>query len=149
MCRMKEDCPGSNNIDVVFMHFYNGTAGDLYCPTCWRMNQEIVKEMIQNGDPVEPLRGVCMPVYKGPLGWQGNGHMCCTSRDDCIGWPGDQLIRHVVSGEPGDLYCRTCFDSFVQSGKYGNLEAVVYDLSYVNRELRRHDQRERNLNSSA
>ena len=54
-----------------------------------------------------------------------------------------------MGGEPQDVYCRTCFDDFVLSGKYGNLEAVVYDLSYINRELRRLDQREQNLNSIA
>lgn len=41
------------------------------------------------------------------------GHPLCTSEDDCIGVPEDCLVRHLLNGQPGDVYCESCWESFV------------------------------------
>ena len=40
------------------------------------------------------------------------GQPKCTSVEDCIGTPTDQLVQHVLDGQPADLYCQTCWESF-------------------------------------
>ena len=42
------------------------------------------------------------------------GHPRCTMEEDCQGSPSDILIRHLLNGAEGDIYCRTCWDRFVE-----------------------------------
>mmetsp|Transcript_51929 Transcript_51929/g.121542 ORF Transcript_51929/g.121542 Transcript_51929/m.121542 type:complete len:389 (-) Transcript_51929:216-1382(-) len=46
------------------------------------------------------------------------GHPECTSVEDCIGKPEDRLVQHVLddadAGEGGDVYCASCWASFLQ-----------------------------------
>ena len=37
----------------------------------------------------------------------------CTSQEDCQGSMQDILIRHIRDGKPGDVSCKTCWDSFL------------------------------------
>jgi hypothetical protein len=43
-----------------------------------------------------------------------SGHPKCTSAEDCLGTPQDQLVRHILNGTPADVYCITCWESFLQ-----------------------------------
>lgn len=47
---------------------------------------------------------------------QGNPdkHPRCTSEEDCLGSSADQLVRHNLNGQPADVYCITCWESFLQ-----------------------------------
>lgn len=47
---------------------------------------------------------------------QGNPdkHPRCTSEDDCLGSSADQLVRHNLNGQAADVYCITCWESFLQ-----------------------------------
>jgi len=38
----------------------------------------------------------------------------CTSDEDCLGSSSDQLVRHNLNGQPADVYCITCWESFLQ-----------------------------------
>lgn len=42
------------------------------------------------------------------------GHSQCTSQEDCQGTEEDVLIRHILNGKAGDLYCATCWNSFLE-----------------------------------
>eukprot|EP00490_Sorites_sp_Unknown_P000989 CAMPEP_0114688214 /NCGR_PEP_ID=MMETSP0191-20121206/63245_1 /TAXON_ID=126664 /ORGANISM="Sorites sp." /LENGTH=301 /DNA_ID=CAMNT_0001975455 /DNA_START=275 /DNA_END=1180 /DNA_ORIENTATION=+ len=42
-----------------------------------------------------------------------NGHPECTSAGDCLGAPSDGLVRHMIEGEDGDVYCEACWHSFM------------------------------------
>jgi len=55
--------------------------------------------------------GELSPPPAGPSG--EGGHNECTSQEDCIGTPYDRLVRHWLNGSAGDLYCETCWESFV------------------------------------
>lgn len=59
------------------------------------------------------------------------GHPGCTSQDDCIGSPQERLVRHVMAGEAsqgaGDIYCETCWRSFLERTADGELEGVWED----------------------
>jgi len=46
------------------------------------------------------------------------GHPMCTSQEDCQGSAEDILIRHILNGKNGDLYCRTCWESFLQQNPH-------------------------------
>jgi hypothetical protein len=48
----------------------------------------------------------------GGDGAKGPGHPRCTSEEDCIGAPEDQLVQHIFNGKPGDIYCVVCWESF-------------------------------------
>mmetsp|Transcript_38798 Transcript_38798/g.88192 ORF Transcript_38798/g.88192 Transcript_38798/m.88192 type:complete len:135 (-) Transcript_38798:143-547(-) len=55
----------------------------------------------------------------------GEHHPDCTSVEDCLGQPGDRLVRHMISDGQGDIYCETCWASFLQSNP--QLEGVWED----------------------
>ena len=41
----------------------------------------------------------------------------CTSGEECIGTPTDDLYRHIdrtAEGEEGGIYCAKCWDTFIQ-----------------------------------
>lgn len=40
------------------------------------------------------------------------GHPECTSAEDCIGDPDERLVRHILEGREGDVYCESCWESF-------------------------------------
>ena len=46
------------------------------------------------------------------------GHPECTSQEDCRGSAADEIIRHILDGKPRDIYCRTCWDSFLTQNPY-------------------------------
>jgi len=54
-----------------------------------------------------------------------NGHPRCTSAEDCIGTRYDQLFRHLLDGQPADLYCQSCLESFLEQNP--ELESVPED----------------------
>eukprot|EP00747_Dinoflagellata_sp_TGD_P018947 gnl/TRDRNA2_/TRDRNA2_126840_c1_seq1.p1 gnl/TRDRNA2_/TRDRNA2_126840_c1~~gnl/TRDRNA2_/TRDRNA2_126840_c1_seq1.p1 ORF type:complete len:421 (-),score=66.67 gnl/TRDRNA2_/TRDRNA2_126840_c1_seq1:60-1322(-) len=54
-----------------------------------------------------------------------DGHPQCTSSEDCIGSPSERLVRHVLEGDPGDLYCEVCWKSFL--GQNSVLEGIWDD----------------------
>merc|ERR1712137_322431 len=41
-------------------------------------------------------------------------HPECTSGEDCIGSSSDKLVRHILEGDMGDLYCESCWQSFLE-----------------------------------
>eukprot|EP00913_Durusdinium_trenchii_P007681 g7217.t1 len=41
---------------------------------------------------------------------EDNGHPECTSANDCLGTPADGLVRHMIEGEDGDVYCEAWTD---------------------------------------
>lgn len=47
-------------------------------------------------------------------GNQHDRHPACTSAEDCIGTRYDGLLRHLLDGEPGDVYCQSCWESFLE-----------------------------------
>ena len=40
-------------------------------------------------------------------------HPECTSEEDCVGKPSDNLVRHMLEGDAGDVYCQSCWESFL------------------------------------
>lgn len=40
-------------------------------------------------------------------------HAECTSEQDCVGFATDSLVRHMLDGDPGDIYCQSCWAQFV------------------------------------
>ena len=60
----------------------------------------------------------CLEEEEGDMG----GHPECTSQEDCQGSVEDVLIRHILNGKPGDIYCKTCWESFLQQNPH--LEGV-------------------------
>jgi len=59
------------------------------------------------------------------LGVETDKHPSCTSAEDCIGTRYDQLFRHLLDGNPGDLYCQSCWESFLEQNP--SLESVPED----------------------
>mmetsp|Transcript_39418 Transcript_39418/g.122256 ORF Transcript_39418/g.122256 Transcript_39418/m.122256 type:complete len:440 (+) Transcript_39418:3-1322(+) len=53
------------------------------------------------------------------------GHPDCTSEEDCIGLASNSLVRHILEGNRGDIYCQTCWESFLQQNH--SLEGVWED----------------------
>jgi hypothetical protein len=43
------------------------------------------------------------------------GHPECTSADGCIGNPTLKLVRHIIDGHRGDVYCALCWDTFIEN----------------------------------
>eukprot|EP00437_Effrenium_voratum_P019158 CAMPEP_0181459468 /NCGR_PEP_ID=MMETSP1110-20121109/32841_1 /TAXON_ID=174948 /ORGANISM="Symbiodinium sp., Strain CCMP421" /LENGTH=423 /DNA_ID=CAMNT_0023583989 /DNA_START=37 /DNA_END=1308 /DNA_ORIENTATION=- len=41
------------------------------------------------------------------------GHPECTSDGDCLGNPESSLVRHIIEGDDGDVYCEVCWASFL------------------------------------
>mmetsp|Transcript_26009 Transcript_26009/g.72660 ORF Transcript_26009/g.72660 Transcript_26009/m.72660 type:complete len:462 (-) Transcript_26009:88-1473(-) len=58
-------------------------------------------------------------------GGRGRGHPDCTSQEDCIGKPKNKLVRHLLAGEEGDIYCEPCWCTFVRRNP--TLEGVFVD----------------------
>jgi len=54
-----------------------------------------------------------------------SGHPDCTSAEDCIGRPDDRLVRHILDGMDGDIYCETCWGSFLEQNPH--LEGIWED----------------------
>ena len=48
------------------------------------------------------------------------GHPGCVAQEDCQGSVEDVLIRYMPKGKPGDMYCKTCWGSFLS--RYPRLE---------------------------
>merc|ERR1711941_121655 len=46
------------------------------------------------------------------------GHPDCTSAEDCMGSPTDRLVRHILDGADGDLYCEICWESFKETNPH-------------------------------
>lgn len=46
------------------------------------------------------------------------GHPRCTSQEDCQGTEDDTLVRHLLNGKPGDIYCKTCWTSFLEQNPH-------------------------------
>lgn len=63
---------------------------------------------------------------EGNGGAEGGGHPLCTSDEDCIGSPDLKLVQHILKGNPGDMYCQKCWDSF--SARNASLQGVEVDL---------------------
>jgi len=49
-------------------------------------------------------------------------HPECTSAEDCIGASSDKLVRHIIDDDMGDLYCESCWQSFLEQNP--SLESV-------------------------
>eukprot|EP00931_Biecheleriopsis_adriatica_P039661 TRINITY_DN2266_c0_g1_i1.p1 TRINITY_DN2266_c0_g1~~TRINITY_DN2266_c0_g1_i1.p1 ORF type:complete len:417 (-),score=110.36 TRINITY_DN2266_c0_g1_i1:89-1339(-) len=71
---------------------------------------------------------------KDEIGESEGGHPECTSEEDCIGKPSDNLVRHMLEGDAGDVYCQTCWESFLSqnanlSGMWedGDLAGQIYE----------------------
>jgi len=45
---------------------------------------------------------------------EGEVHPECTSQEDCCGSPADRLVRHRLDGDEGDVYCQSCWESFLE-----------------------------------
>ena len=50
---------------------------------------------------------------------------CTTPLEDCIGCPSDRLVRHLLDGVAGDVYCVLCWENFLEWGHV--LEGVYED----------------------
>jgi len=46
-----------------------------------------------------------------------DGHPDCSQAEDCCGVPSDRLVRHVMEGVPCDIYCHSCWSSFLKGGR--------------------------------
>eukprot|EP00928_Gymnodinium_smaydae_P062138 TRINITY_DN46067_c0_g1_i1.p1 TRINITY_DN46067_c0_g1~~TRINITY_DN46067_c0_g1_i1.p1 ORF type:complete len:396 (+),score=118.98 TRINITY_DN46067_c0_g1_i1:87-1274(+) len=46
---------------------------------------------------------------------EAEGHPECTSAEDCIGSLDAKLVRHLLNGGRGDVYCSVCWESFLLS----------------------------------
>jgi len=68
---------------------------------------------------------------EGPAGEDAEaaGHPECTSEADCIGSPTDNLVRHMLGGDAGDVYCQTCWESFLFQNK--TLEGIWEDGEFA------------------
>jgi len=62
---------------------------------------------------------------KGKKAARTTGHPECTSNEDCIGNPAELKVRHLLDGEPADLYCEACWNSFIETTP--SLEGVYED----------------------
>lgn len=61
---------------------------------------------------------------------EGGGHPDCTSVEDCIGSRRDNLVRHMLADEQGDMYCETCWESFLDQNPH--LEGIWEDGEFAN-----------------
>jgi len=53
-------------------------------------------------------------------------HPDCTSAEDCVGYRGQHLIRHMVDrAQQGDIYCEECWRNFLEINR--NLQGVWQD----------------------
>jgi len=59
----------------------------------------------------------------------GGGHPMCTSVEDCIGSISDPLVQHMLGSEEGDVYCQTCWESFLK--KNPTLRGVFYERPHI------------------
>ena len=71
-----------------------------------------VKKTTENKDEVDDFLSE-MVADSDP-----EGHPECTSQEDCRGIAADETIRHILDGKSGDIYCRTCWDSFLAQNPY-------------------------------
>mmetsp|Transcript_39947 Transcript_39947/g.114885 ORF Transcript_39947/g.114885 Transcript_39947/m.114885 type:complete len:378 (+) Transcript_39947:309-1442(+) len=55
------------------------------------------------------------------------GHPSCTSQEDCLGKPTDRLMQHVLHGRACDIYCFSCWRSFLQQSS--GLEGIEIDAA--------------------
>lgn len=60
---------------------------------------------VKDGEDLNGAGGEALP--------EENGHPECTSAGDCLGAPSDGLVRHMIEGEDGDVYCEACWHSFM------------------------------------
>jgi len=67
------------------------------------------------------------------------GHPECTSGTDCLGSPLDRLVRHMIEGEDGDVYCEACWHSFMYHNpdlegiwEDGELAGLRYEYTITN-----------------
>lgn len=60
-------------------------------------------------------------------GPEAEGHPTCTSQEDCCGTPADSLVRHLLDGSEGDVYCQACWESFLDQNP--NLEGVFEETN--------------------
>lgn len=61
-----------------------------------------------------------------PLQGEGSeGHTECTSQEDCVGSMEDRLVQHILNGNPGDIYCKSCWTSFLEQND--GLEGIFED----------------------
>jgi len=51
------------------------------------------------------------------------GHPECTCAEDCLGSTSDTLVRHILEGVEGDLYCSACWEFFCEQDP--SVEAVL------------------------
>lgn len=52
-------------------------------------------------------------------------HPECTSEEDCVGKTSDCLVRHMLEGDAGDVYCESCWKSFLSQNP--TLEGIWED----------------------
>jgi len=61
-------------------------------------------------------------VAQAPRVVRGNPN--CTSEEDCIGTTQDELMQHILNDEEGDVYCMSCWESFLADNP--GLEGVQF-----------------------
>ena len=42
------------------------------------------------------------------------GHPECASQEDCIWCSKSRMVQHLVDGDPGDVYCEECWQTFLE-----------------------------------
>lgn len=92
-----------------------------------KKNHEVsAEDLIVDDQPEEfEAREEPRAPVDGPPG--EGGHPECTSKEDCIGDPECRLVQHLLDGDPGDIYCQACWDSFLDQNK--GLQAVFMDTN--------------------
>ena len=50
----------------------------------------------------------------GDVAVGADGHPDCTSSEDCLGNFADKIVRHMMNGVPGAVYCESCWKFFLE-----------------------------------
>jgi len=66
------------------------------------------QRLVRREEPEEP------PEDEEVMDGEGEVHPECTSQEDCCGSPADRLVRHRLDGDEGDVYCQSCWESFLE-----------------------------------
>lgn len=72
-----------------------------------------IKEAVEDDGGEDGMSGDAEGDVEGDEG--AEGHPACTSQEDCIGTPDSRLVRHLLNGKRGDVYCKKCWESFLQA----------------------------------
>lgn len=74
------------------------------------VTEDVGMEEVASGNLWEPAASVDEAEAAGAT----SKHPQCTSGEDCMGTTADCLVRHIMEGDPGDIYCQACWAFFLK-----------------------------------